>query len=105
MIENLQDLCPDVEDGFGWKLRKALQTDPQIMLLAIATSRFEGLDNAEHSFQELFLIVSLDPLSTCKCQLSWEIASEDGIAKRDKRPLEILTGGLPSLLVIIAEIA
>ena len=69
MIENLQDLCRDVEDEFGWKLRMALQTDPQIMLLAIATSRFEGLNNAEHSFFELARIVSLDPLSTCEYQL------------------------------------
>ena len=40
MVENLQDLCGDVDEDFGWKLREALQSQPEIMLLATATSRF-----------------------------------------------------------------
>ena len=37
MVENLQDLCGDVDEDFGWKLREALQSQPEIMLLATAT--------------------------------------------------------------------
>ena len=50
MIENLQALCENVDDDFGWKLRGVLQSEPKIMLLATATSRFEGLDDATQPF-------------------------------------------------------
>ena len=40
MVENLQTLCRDVDDDFGWKLRNVLQSEPQSILLATATSRF-----------------------------------------------------------------
>ena len=31
MVENLQALCESVDDDFGWKLRGALQSEPQII--------------------------------------------------------------------------
>ena len=61
MVENLQSLCRDVDQDFGWKLRGVLQSEPQIILLATATSRFVELDDAEHAFFELFRIVRLEP--------------------------------------------
>ena len=42
MIENMQTLSDDVDDDFGWQLRETLQTEPQIMLLGTATSRFRA---------------------------------------------------------------
>ena len=54
MVENLQALCASADPDFGWKLRKTLQTEPQIILVATATSRFEGLDDAREPFFELF---------------------------------------------------
>ena len=47
MVENLQSICESVDADFGWKLRGVLQSEPKIVLLASATSRFEGLDDAE----------------------------------------------------------
>ena len=105
MVENLQELCRNVDDDFGWKLRKTLQTEPQIMLLATATCRFKGLDDAEQSFFELFRIVYLEPLSTSECQRLWRMASGDKATEREIRPLEILTGGSSRLLVIVAGFA
>ena len=64
MVENLQSLCRDVDDDFGWKLRKVLQSEPQIILLATATSRFRELDDAQHAFFELFRTIRLEPLDT-----------------------------------------
>ena len=49
MVENFQNLCADVDEPFGWKLREALQSEPRIMLLATATSRFEALDDMRPS--------------------------------------------------------
>ena len=102
MVENLQALCDTVDDDFGWKLREVLQSEPQIMLLATATSRFKKLDDAQQPFFELFRTVDLESLSTEECRELWQVISGDAVSKREMRPLEILTGGSPRLLVIIA---
>ena len=105
MVENLQDLCADVDDDFGWKLREALQTEPQIMLLATATSRFKGLDDPAQPFFEQFRTVILEPLETDECRRLWELVSGDDVKHREIRPLQILTGGNPRLLIIVAQFA
>ena len=102
MVENLQALCKDVNEDFGWKLRGILQTEPQIILLASATSRFAGLDDAEQPFFEMFRIIDLKPLTTEQCRKLWKVVSGDKVTGREIRPLEILTGGSPRLLVIAA---
>ncbi len=105
MVENLQDLYEEADDDFGWQLRESLQSDPEIMLLGTATSRFEALDDASQPFFELFRILHLEPLNTAECQRLWQaITGEQRNAWR-MRPLEILTGGSPRLLVIVAEFA
>ncbi len=105
MIENLQALFEDVDEDFGWKLRKVLQTEPQVILVGSATSRFEGLDDANLPFFEFFWIIHLKPLNTVECQQLWNFISGDNIVRREIRPLEILTGGSPRLLVIVASFA
>lgn len=103
MVENLQALCGDVDDHFGWKLRESLQMEPKVMLLATATGRFEGLDDAGEAFFELFHILCLERLDTEQCQRLWQMASGEERNKRQIQALEILTGGDPRLLVIVAE--
>lgn len=105
MVENLQSLCAGADPDFGWKLRKTLQTEPQIILIATATSRFEALDDAREPFFELFRNISLPPLNTAQCRRLWEVASGDTATEREMRPLEILTGGSPRFLVIVAGFA
>lgn len=105
MIENLQALFEDVDENFGWKLRKVLQTEPQIMLVGSAISRFKGLDDAELPFFEFFWIIHLRPLDTVECQQLWTLISGQDVSEREARPLEILTGGSPRLLVIVASFA
>lgn len=102
MVENLQTLCGSVDDDFGWQLRAALQSESQIMMLASATSRFEGLDDAEEPFFELFRVIDLAPLTTEECRRLWQAVSRDRVSARGIRPLEILTGGNPRLLVVVA---
>ena len=105
MVENLQALCANVDDDFGWKLRKTLQTEPQIILLATATSRFERLDDAQEPFFELFRIISLAPLDAPQCGRLWKVVSGEAASERQERPLQILTGGSPRYLVIVAGFA
>ena len=105
MVENLQALCRTVDGEFGWGLRAVLQTEPQIMLLASATSRFEGLEDARDPFFELFRFVHLPPLGTEDCRRLWTVVSGRELRGREIRPLEILTGGSPRLLVLAAAFA
>ena len=105
MVENLQMLCENVDEGFGWGLREVLQSEPRIMLVASATSRFEGLDDAGQPFFELFQTVNLERLPTEDCRRLWEVLTGEGASSREIRPLEILTGGSPRLLVVVAGFA
>ena len=105
MVENLQALCANVDEDFGWKLRKTLQTEPQIILVATATSRFEGLDDAREPFFELFRIISLAPLDAAQCGRLWQVISGEAASERQQRALDILTGGSPRYLVIAAGFA
>ena len=105
MVENLQALCGAVNDDFGWGLRQALQMEPRIMLVGTATSRFAALDDPQEAFFELFRTISLDPLDTESCRRLWLAAGGGERSEREIRPLQILTGGNPRLLVIIAAFA
>ncbi len=105
MVENLQGLFRNVDDDFGWKLRKVLQCEPQIILLGTATSRFAALDDATQPFFEFFRMVVLESLDTMACRRLWEMIGGKPITQREIRPLEILTGGNPRLLVIVGMFA
>jgi len=105
MVENLQSLCEETDEDFGWQLRQSLQSDPKIMLLGSATSHFEALDDVGAPFFELFRILRLRALSTEECQDLWQAITGERRQARQMRPLEILTGGSPRLLVIVAEFA
>ena len=103
IIENLQALSGSVDDDFGWQLREILQSEPRIVLLASATSRFESLDDPQEAFFELFRTVELGPLATAECRRLWQTITGNTIDTRDIRPLEILTGGNCRLLTIVAS--
>ena len=105
IVENLQSLFRDAHDDFGWQLRQVLQTDPQIILLASATSRFRELDDVSEPFFEMLRIMSLKPLDTDECGRLWEVVSGKPATRAEVRPLQILTGGNPRLLVMAAEFA
>ena len=105
MVENLQALCESQDEDSGWRLRQVLQSEPKVTLLASATSRFKGLDDAEQPFFELFRTLELQPLTTEECGRLWRTASGDDVNEREIRPLEILTGGSPRLIVMVASFA
>lgn len=105
MVENLQSLCEETDEDFGWQLRQSLQSDPEIMLLGSATSHFEALDDAGAAFFELFRILHLKALDTEECRHLWRAITGEPRGARQMRPLEILTGGSPRLLVIVGEFA
>ena len=103
LAENLNMLFADMDDpDAGWLLRHTLQTEPRIMLLGSATSRFDEIDHPDHALYDLFRVITLRPLDTQECLALWQAVSGQPSTALAVRPLEILTGGNPRLLAIIA---
>ena len=103
LVENLNMLFADMDDpDAGWRLRHTLQTEPRIVLLGSATSRFDEIDHPDHALYDLFRVITLRPLDTQECVSLWEAISGQPSTALAVRPLEILTGGNPRLLAIIA---
>ena len=73
LVENLDMMFRDMSDpDAGWRLRKILQTEPRIVLLASATRRFDEIDDPEHALYEQLRVISLRPLDTGECAVLWE---------------------------------
>ena len=103
LVENLNMLFADMDDpDAGWRLRHTLQTEPRVVLVGSATSRFDEIDHPDHALYDLFRVSTLRPLDTRECAALWKTVTEQPAAALAVRPLEILTGGNPRLLTIIA---
>ena len=105
MVENLNMLFRDMADpvAAGWRLRKILQTEPRIIVFASATSRFDEIDNPDRALYDLFRVRTLRPLDTNQCTVLWESVSGRHPAPETIRSLQILTGGSPRLISIVAR--
>ncbi len=104
MVENLNSIFRDMSDrDASWRLRKILQTEPRIILLASATSRFAEIDEPDHALYDLFRVRTLQPLHTEECTELWTTLSGSPPPRQTIRPLEILTGGSPRLVAIVAR--
>jgi len=104
MVENLNMMFRDMMDpDAGWRLRKILQTEPRIILLASATSRFDEIDHPDHALYDQFRVLTLRPLNTAECAVLWETVAGQSRPPNTVRSLEILTGGSPRLLAIVAR--
>lgn len=104
LVENLNSLFNEIgHPEVGWELRKTLQCEPRIFLLGSATSRFSEIDNSNRALYDLFQVHTLKRLDTEACATLWRSVTERDIAPRAIRSLEILTGGNPRLLSIVAE--
>ena len=104
MAENLNTMFREMADeDAGWRLRKILQTEPRIILLASATSRFDQMDNPDNALYELFRVVPLRPLDAGECAVLWETVTGQGARLGTIRALRILVGGSPRLFVLLAR--
>lgn len=104
VVENLNMMFRDMaDDDAGWRLRHVLQTEPRIVLLASATSRFEDMDDPDRALHEFFRVLSLRPLDLDDCAVLWRSVSGQRRALQTIQALRILTGGSPRLLTIVAR--
>ena len=105
MLENLQSLFENANETFGWKLREALQSSSRLVLIGTATLRFRSMDRLSMPFFEFFRVLNLAPLDWTSCQELWNKLTGNRFPSRQIRPLEILTGGNPRLLVLASSLA
>ena len=104
IVENLNMMFGDFTDReAGWRLRQTLQTEPRIILLASATSRFDEINNPDHAFYDLLRELTLRPLEPEACEVLWQTISGRERPPETVRALRILTGGNPRLLTILAR--
>ena len=103
MVENLNTLFAEIADpDAGWRLRHTLQTEPRIILLGSATSRFDEIDHPDHALYDLFRVMTLQALDTEECNTLWSALSGQPKGSQPMRPLQILTGGNPRLIAVLA---
>lgn len=106
VVENLNMLLGEqISPDDAWVLRHPLLNEPNIMLLGTATSRFEQLENSGKAMFELFKIHELKPLDSDGCRKLWASITGRQLQGDRIRPMQILTGGNPRLLVIISTFA
>ena len=103
LVENLNMMLGDMDRDAGWRLRKTLQTEPRIILLGSATSRFAEIDHPDQALYDLFRVISLRPLNTTECGVLWKSICGESSPFGKIRSLEILTGGSPRLIAIVAR--
>ncbi|MCK5171817.1 MAG: tetratricopeptide repeat protein, partial [Planctomycetes bacterium] len=106
VVENLNMLLSDqMNDDDAWALRKILQHEDRVMLLATAIRRFEEVENYDKAMFELFRMMELKPLDLGECAVLWESVTGQAMSERRIRPIQILTGGNPRLITIISGFA
>ncbi|MDE2717453.1 MAG: hypothetical protein OXI33_10600, partial [Chloroflexota bacterium] len=104
IVENLNMMFRDISDKqAGWRLRQTFQTEPRILLLASATSRFQEIDDPGRALYDLFRVLKLDPITADQCSVLWETVSGRSRPLKTIRALKILTGGSPRLVTILAR--
>ena len=72
-------------------------------MFASATSRFEEIDHPDRALYELFRVRTLRPLDTGQCAALWASVAGRSPERATVRSLEILTGGSPRLIAIVAR--
>ena len=103
-VENLQAIFSQLADTrAGWRLRHTLQTEPRILLVASATSRFDAIDDPGEALYNFFQVRRLRPLDETESADLWEGEAKVRPSRATIRTLQILTGGNPRLLAIIAR--
>jgi hypothetical protein len=106
IVENLNMLFDEqMSDGDDWDLRHTLQNEPRLMLLGTATQRFDEIYNIDKALFEFFAIYDMEPLKLKECNRLWKSISNEDLSDNQIRPMQILTGGNPRLLNVLAGFA
>lgn len=107
MVENLNMLLSgQLTQHDAWELRHTLLNEPSFILLGTAiTNIFAEIKHSSKAWFELFAVYNLDPLSTDESSIFWKSITGNELSAQQLRPVQILTGGNPRLMRILAEFA
>lgn len=98
ICENMNDLFDTLPSEDLRQLKNTLQAESRIMLAGSSTIKFD----IEHPFYCFFKTLPLARLSCAECEDLWLKVAEKKISSGQARALEILTGGSPRLLSVLA---
>ena len=65
--------------------------------------RFDEIDHPDRALYDLIRVRTLRPLDTDQCAVLWDSVAGRPAARETVRSLEILTGGSPRLIAIVAR--
>ena len=107
IVENVHMIFTEQIGTESDALRRVLDEDTTFMMLATSVREAigENEDGSDVSFVRDYRIVHLRPLDLTECQKLWEALTHQNVKQERIRPLQILTGGSPRLLRIMAEFA
>ncbi|MEI6652755.1 MAG: tetratricopeptide repeat protein [Chlorobiaceae bacterium] len=104
IVENLNMLFGDLASAEeGATIRQTLMNQPQLLLLATATSLFEGIDHPSSEMFEMFMIHELKPLDDDECNVLWGLIAGEKLPGEQIRSVRILTRGNPRMLTLFAR--
>jgi tetratricopeptide (TPR) repeat protein len=101
IVENFQTILDDQIGSGARDLLKRLSDTELFGILATSVSQLVTEENV--ALPSDFLRLDLKPLSLKECQALWNALTRQEVKTDRIRPLEILTGGSPRLLHILAE--
>jgi tetratricopeptide (TPR) repeat protein len=87
------------------QLVKALKKEQWLRFLGTALPSFEESEIFEQSWSEHFEVMALDPLTLKDCSALWRSVARRSLSNMQLRPVQILTGGNPRLIRILADFA
>src|SRR5262249_23472523 len=106
IAENLNMLLGEqLSSDDGWVLRHTLQNEHRIMLLATATTRFDEIDSVDKAMYDRFWTYDLRQMNGVECSKLWTSVNGREMDNGRIKPIQILTGGSPRLLSILAAFA
>lgn len=104
IVENLNMIFSQfLDQQMEWELRKSLQTESRILLLASASSRFDEIDNPDRAFFDLFVTHTLQPLDTGQCAALWQSITGKKREPEAMGGIRVLTGGSPRFVAILSR--
>lgn len=106
IVENLNMILgQQLSDHDAWVLRHTLQNESRLMLLGTAPARFKEIEHVNKAWFEILTVYELKPLDESESTILWKSLTSEELSDTRLRPLQILTGGNPRLLSILAGFA
>lgn len=104
LAENFDMLLDDqVAADDGWALRQALQTEPDLLLMASAVTAFAQVEETGKAFYGFFHRLDLGPLDDDDVRALWQKVTGAELAGDRIVPIRILTGGNPRLVSLLGR--